>query len=379
MFSRLSFTLILWSVLVTPATSNDHKPLVQHHVVTTEPDRQSRRVAVQQFVRQHGHAQNQLVFWPVEDTAKTTEPRLTITIPKQFPAPVQTKKRQYYQKALQLATQLPPNPQYIGASRLATGAHVRTSLAFHQAGHPLDGLVIGTDEPKPLHQSVLLDSSGSALEPAVSLDFIEEVFGLFLRDSGLVPGSSFRVYVVGRTRAETMPLWTYIIDDTPLGHRFLTGLQAGTEVKTLHLPPDRKHASAIAESIHYLVSEVSEYPGRYQLVILSDLRQVTTGQWHFESYTPPPQRFLADLKSRKLLPDLRHWAVVAVAHQRAKSNGDRFSAQDDSQLRTLWEEVFRAAGTQCQIFRTPESALYTLKHAFPVGTPTAAVPDTTTN
>jgi hypothetical protein len=105
-----------------------------------------------------------------------------------------------------------------------------------------------------------------------------------------------------------------------------------------------ENASAIAETIHAVVSTLRERQGRHALIILSDLRQLSN-EWDFDEAIPKSSTFLAWLKKTHLLPDLQGIHLRVCGMHAHRSPGRRpYTAKRAAQLQEVWQRTFREAG-----------------------------------
>ena len=148
------------------------------------------------------------------------------------------------------------------------------------------------------------------------------------------------------------------VPEASVGERvaFLVGARA--QLGQLVTESVEKNASAIIEAINAAVTKLRERRGRYQLVVLSDMRQFTP-EWDFEATVPQTPIFMTWLKKTHLLTDLRDIPVLVCGlHTRRSAGRGPFTASRAAQLQALWEQIFRGMGApQLTIFTSCEAGL----------------------
>jgi hypothetical protein len=130
-----------------------------------------------------------------------------------------------------------------------------------------------------------------------------------------VPGASFSVYVVGPARKPAEHLVSSTVSAQSVGERVAILLQErGRLPQKLRAAP-ADVASALAEALAVVVRELRQRQGQHQVVFVSDMLQVTEGEMNFEKGVPASQAFLAWLRRKQLLLDLRGVAVQSCGDQ----------------------------------------------------------------
>jgi hypothetical protein len=117
----------------------------------------------------------------------------------------------------------------------------------------------------------------------------------------------------------------------------------------------KENASAIIEAINATVSKLRERQGRYALIVLSDLRQLSN-EWDFDDSVPSSSTFLAWLKKTHLLPDLRdiHLRVCGM-HSHRSPGRESYTTRRAAQLQEVWERTFHEAGaSEVKLFTSCE-------------------------
>jgi hypothetical protein len=187
---------------------------------------------------------------------------------------------------------------------------------------------------------------------------VRKVFDWWLADGLITPGSSLAIWVVGTSVDTTRLVYMLTVPAHVLGERVAFVLAARQELATLLAERPEKNASAIAEAFHVAVSTLRERVGRYRVVMLSDLRQVTPRTWNFEQVVPPPHQFLAWWKMARLLVDLQGVPVrVCGLSQQQGPGTSPSSASLLPQLRDTWESTLKAMGaTEVGLFTACEAA-----------------------
>jgi len=205
----------------------------------------------------------------------------------------------------------------------------------------------GCQEPEPpLHWSLVVDGSDSGLGLVANRQTIQQFFQGWARQALHRPTSSFAVLLVGQSR-DTARQVIHLSVPAAWGSgvsqakkKFV--LQGLEKLSQLELTG----GSAIAEAIQVATLGLRERPGIWSLVVLSDLRQVTPGQWNFERAVPSPEAFIRWMKQEYLLADLQDISVEVIGlHSQRGPNAPEFTATQERQLRILWDVAFQQMGT----------------------------------
>jgi hypothetical protein len=207
--------------------------------------------------------------------------------------------------------------------------------------------------PLHLHLSVICDLSASTLEVACNTAALLRAFDFWVAEGLARPGSSLSVAVVGSSRDTLRTLYHLSVPERSVGGQvaFLLGARAEL-AQLLKSESFAQNASAIIEAIHAAASALREQQGRYYLVVLSDLRQLTP-EWDFDETIPQTPAFLTWLKTTRLLADLRDTPVlVCGVHSHRSPGRGLHTARRVAQIHDLWQAVFQAAGA-------PEVNLFT--------------------
>src|SRR5205814_4484740 len=96
----------------------------------------------------------------------------------------------------------------------------------------------------------------------------------------MLPGASLSVEMVGTSPYFLRPVFLLTVPDLPLGERVAFVLGARGELARLFTDASAQYASTIAEAVSAAVSRLRERRGRYELLLLSDLLQITSGVWN---------------------------------------------------------------------------------------------------
>lgn len=188
------------------------------------------------------------------------------------------------------------------------------------------------------HASILCDLSSSMRNAPVCTvaRVVELCSGWTTSREALVPGSTFSVRVIGRTRDTTLRAFHYVVPSGHLAER-LVALQAARTavVRDFSHPSPDEVGSAIAEAISVAARELLEKQGIRTLTILSDLRQVS-GPWQFESKPVPAPRFAEQLRDRSLLSDLTGVEVLVCTHEAHAPGAPPFSAASAAKVEGAW-------------------------------------------
>jgi hypothetical protein len=233
-----------------------------------------------------------------------------------------------------------------------TGCEVASAESLNESCRAL-GLC---DEPPkpPIAVDVLCDASVGS---SCNRESLEETLGRLLAHAAERPGSSVRLWTLGKNVAETEPVGEQVVPTYPRGsekalgahrRRFASGaeafLLAGAR-RTLDGPSVRR--SPLAEAIAKIaLSDAGGLPR--SIVIISDAREVSAVH-DFECRPIPTEaRFLASLKRRNLLASGSLSGVsVDLVFIRAATIPGRGCAVDvdrELRIRALWQTALRAAG-----------------------------------
>jgi hypothetical protein len=199
------------------------------------------------------------------------------------------------------------------------------------------------------HFSVVCDRSDSTLGTSCSPEALRVVFNSWITRGGLVIGSTFTVWVPGRTRDSTARVISLTTPDAPLGARAAAVLGAEQELDGA-IVSAVKASSAIAEAISVAGEHLKAKLGQRQLIILSDMRQHTPGQWNFERIAPESAAFVAWLMREKLLPNLGGVALaICGAHHQRGPNAGPFDGRLAEKITGVWSAAFKAMGMRASI------------------------------
>lgn len=202
------------------------------------------------------------------------------------------------------------------------------------------------EEKGPVHWVVVYDGSNSGLELVANKESLQQTFGRWVRQALYLPGSSFRILLVGRSR-DTAREMAHIRVPAAWGagvrqaqKRFV--LECRRALAGLELEGG---GSAIAESIQLAAAQLRERDGERQLLVFSDLRQYTPSVWNFERAVPAAEAFIVWLEREQLLANLRGIGVeVAGVHARRGPDAAEFTAAQEAQLRQVWQAALERMG-----------------------------------
>jgi hypothetical protein len=181
------------------------------------------------------------------------------------------------------------------------------------------------------------------------------VFDLWVTEGLLRPNATLSVEMVGPLRDALQSIYHLSVPDLPVGERIAFVLGARAELGRLFTGSVEKYASTIAEAISTTVRRLRERRGRYQLVILSDLMQITSGVWNFENALPAPNDFLAWLKKTSLAADLRDIPVLVCGLH--TGHFGTFGAASATRLHDLWQAALQMMGAaEIKLFNSCEAA-----------------------
>ena len=132
--------------------------------------------------------------------------------------------------------------------------------------------VVSAAPAPPHHQAIVCDVSASTLAFACDGNALLRAFDFWVARGLVRPGSSLSVAVVGPSRDTMRTVFDLSVPDRSLGERIAFILVARAQLAQLPGTYFKENASAIIETIHVAVSKLRERQGRYDLIVLSDLR-----------------------------------------------------------------------------------------------------------
>ena len=173
----------------------------------------------------------------------------------------------------------------------------------------------------------------------------------------LVPGSRFTVVTVACTSDQVETVYEINVP-TRWGSGASQKRRAWLEAEEAHLESLRlrrpERCSGVIGSIWRVgrLLQESERPVK-ELLVDSDLREVSPELgFNFEKSVPSAEAFLARIKEKGLLPDLRGVRLVIYGvHDDSSPDSRRWTSQQAADLRAAWSAVFRAAGVERIEFR----------------------------
>jgi len=305
-------------------------------------------------------------IWTVDSAGQQYSHVFSACVPTTWPASVWKAKSDFIMQAQQhiSSTQqglavpqqcCPPEPQSPGNHQLT----VYPATALLDADL-LEKLASDFVAP-PLHLSVVCDASGSTMDAACNATALLRAFDFWVAESLARPGSSLSIDMVGQSRETMRTVIDLSVPERSVGERIAYLLGVRAQLAQLKSESFESDGSAIVETIHVAVSKLRERGGRYSLVVLSDLRQLTP-EWNFEHTVPQIPDFLTWLKNTHLLSDLRDINVrVCGMHNRRTPGGELYTATRAAQLQEIWERTFREMGaTQVKLFSSCDAGFATL-------------------
>ena len=198
----------------------------------------------------------------------------------------------------------------------------------------------------PIHLVVVYDGSDSGLGLVANAEAVAQAFNGWVRDAIHLPGASFSLLLVGKTRDTAREAVRVMVPQTwgagvsQAKKRFI--VQVREAIATADLSGG---GSAIAEAIQIAALRLRERQGVWHMLILSDMRQVTPRQWNFERSVPQPEAFILWLKQARLLADLPGISVrVAGMHARRGPKAPEFTAEQEARLHQVWREALKGMG-----------------------------------
>jgi hypothetical protein len=302
--------------------------------------------------------QSTFTMWAVGTDHSSSRAFFTACIPDKWPPPsVWQAKASFLQQARQgvranrteqsVPARCSPDPN-------APGSHQLVVFSPSTSLNPdIWQRVPSAPVAPPIHLSIVCDLSASTLEVACNTAALLRSFDFWIAEGLARPGSTLTVAVVGSSRDTMRTLYHLNVPERSAAERvaFLLGarVQLGSLLKSESFA---QNASAIIEAIHAAVTALRERQGRYYLVVLSDLRQLTP-EWDFDQTIPRSDAFLTWLKTTRLLADLRNTQVLICGIHSHRSPGRALhTATRAAALHDLWQAVFQAAGA-------PEVKLFT--------------------
>jgi hypothetical protein len=192
---------------------------------------------------------------------------------------------------------------------------------------------------EPLHFAVVCDRSDSMLGLTCDEGTLQGAFDGWLARSGGAPGSSFEVFGIGTSRDGVERLAHVSAERVPAGERVALLMAArGRIAAGLDVAPP---GSAVAEAVSVAAATLRSRTGGRELVILSDLRQVTPRVWNFEVAVPSPEVFARWLRATGLSSDLRGVEVrVCGLHHRRAPGAPPFDAALARRVEAAWKRAF---------------------------------------
>jgi hypothetical protein len=241
----------------------------------------------------------------------------------------------------------PPGPQASGSH------HLEVSPSASPLQRDVWQHVASGSAAAPLHLAVVCDRSDSTAGAACNPPALLRAFDRWVLKGLALPGASLSVEMVGSSRHFLRAVSHLTVPDLSVGERVAFVLGGRRELAELLIDSKEQYTSTIAEAISATVSRLRERRGRYELVVLSDLLQITSGTWNFGHALPPPDDFIAWLKKARVAADLRDIPVLACGVHTGQSLGGNgpYTAAYATRLRELWERAWQAMGApEVQLF-----------------------------
>jgi hypothetical protein len=345
----------------------DEEPL-HHHVVCvsradaqTEPCDSSESLSLfTSWVKAAiSRPQSTFSIWAVGPAPQQYRSIFTACVPTQWPASVWKAKADFIERARQGISDMqqglaipddcrPPEPKTPGSHQLTVSPAVAPLR-----GEVLDKMVAPPAAP-PLHAAIVCDRSDSNLGATCTPAALLRVFDRWMAEGLAQPGASLSVEMVGPLQDALHAVYHLSVPDLSVGERVAFVLGARLALAQLLEGSEEKYASTIAEAISVTVRRLRERSGRYELVVLSDLLQITGGVWNFHQAIPSPPAFLAWLKSSRLTADLRDIPVLSCGLHTGHFGA--YSAAHATQLHGVWQAAFEAMGApQVKLFSSCEA------------------------
>jgi hypothetical protein len=237
----------------------------------------------------------------------------------------------------------------------APGSH---QLTVSPAVAPLTGDVLAKvvfpPVAPPLHYGTVCDRSDSTLGVTCTPEALLRVFDHWIAEAMVQPGASLFVEMVGPLQDALNALFHVTVPDVSVGERIVYMLGARRELAHLLDGSKEQYASTIAEAVSATVRRLRERQGRYKLVVLSDLLQLTAGVWNFGRAVPTPRAFLSWLKSTQLTADLRDIPVLACGVHTGHFGS--YSAAHATKVHDVWQAAFAGMGApEVRLFSSCEA------------------------
>lgn len=291
--------------------------------------------------------QSTFSIWAVGPAPQQYHHMFTACVPIQWPASVWKAKADFIERARQglSGTQpgsavpddcRPPEPK-------APGSH---QLSVSPAVAPLRGEVLAKllapPATPPLHAAIVCDRSDSNLGATCTPATLLRVFDRWVAEALAQPGASLSIEMVGPLQDALRAVYHLSVPDLSVGERVAFVLGERLALARLLEGSGEKYGSTIAEAISVTIRRLRERRGRYELVVLSDLLQITAGVWNFDQVVPSPQNFLTWLKSSRLAADLRDIPVLACGLHTGHFGS--YSQAHATRLYGVWEAAFQSMG-----------------------------------
>ncbi|MFB6262149.1 MAG: hypothetical protein ABEL76_00800 [Bradymonadaceae bacterium] len=270
-------------------------------------------------------------------------------VPESWGSNVMARQAAFIKKVRSSLGSETPGGESVGGDTCETGGDGRTRqlTVLDAEGESRDWTARSRDaDPTPVQTAIVCDYSNSTVGRACTEQTLRRSFCEWARRAFDAPGSSIRLYVVGRNRSDTEMNEPIQVDGTPIGRRVATLLAAADRFVD-SLPDERfDNASAIAEATDVAVDHLQSTSGRAELVVQSDLRQVS-GRWNFEQRAPETRAFRKWLADRRLLGDLHGIAVEACGlHHRSGPDAANFDGKRARRIRDVWQHVLEDMGAR---------------------------------
>lgn len=240
-----------------------------------------------------------------------------------------------------------PERDFPGEHRVVLIAPALDPAVVHALSDPAAGA------HDPLHTSVICDRSDSGFGVVCDADALRHAYDAWLASgAGSAAGSSWTVHLVAKTTEAPQRIFQVVVPgNLNPGARVAYLLAARYELRDALPAKDTHNASALATAIQAAIAELHERPGRYSLIVLSDLREVDP-TYNFERKAPKVEEFEQYLEKSALRADLHDTPVFACGlHDQGGSQGAH-NPKLGEQVRNLWEAIFRSQGAAQVELRT---------------------------
>ena len=203
----------------------------------------------------------------------------------------------------------------------------------------------------PIHLTVICDRSSSGMNMTCEPERIRSFIEVWIESAIARPGSSVNIWTVGQRFGDARRVFSCTVPSSwgrganRAKSRFVKEMRK--ELEDLDLPQIAL-GSAILEAIKVVSEDLLKRHGLREIVILSDLRQVTPPKiWNFERTVPSASTFIDWARENNLLPDLEHAKVTVCGVHSTET-----SPKGHAMLLEAWTKAFESMNSEVQIYQT---------------------------